>query len=148
MVNWVYENVEFTSTDILDHLGFVYLIENLITGKKYVGKKLFYFSRTKQIKGKKKRFKIESDWMSYYGSNAELNSDVETLGQENFKREIIHLCKSKGMCNYLEAKEQFVRCVLEDDNYYNGWISVKVSISHLKELNARLSKSDTTQIKQ
>ena len=148
MVNWVYENVEFTSTDILDHLGFVYLIENLITGKKYVGKKLFYFSRTKQIKGKKKRFKIESDWISYYGSNAELNSDVETLGQENFKREIIHLCKSKGMCNYLEAKEQFVRCVLEDDNYYNGWISVKVSISHLKELNARLSKSDTTQIKQ
>ncbi len=148
MVNWVYENVEFTSTDILDHLGFVYLIENLITGKKYVGKKLFYFSRTKQIKGKKKRFKIESDWMSYYGSNVELNSDVETLGQENFKREILHLCKSKGLCNYLEAKEQFVRCVLEDDNYYNGWISVKVSISHLKELNARLSKSDTIQIKQ
>jgi len=51
---------------------------------------------------------------------------------DNFKREILHLCKSKGVCGYLEAKEQFVNSVLENDDYYNTWIMVRVRKSHLK----------------
>jgi hypothetical protein len=90
------------------------------------------------IKGKRKKTKAFSDWQTYYGSNSELQNDVQVHGKENFKREIIHLCKSKGECGYLEAKEQFRNNVLETDNYYNSWIMVRVRKDHIKGYNARI----------
>jgi len=131
-LNWLHNNKEFTEADIGDNYGFVYLITNLTTGKKYIGKKFFYSSKTKQVKGKKKKFKVSSDWQTYYGSNEELKKDVTIHGKETFKREILHLCLSKGSAGYLEAKEQFVNGVLESDDYYNSWIMVRVRKSHLK----------------
>ena len=120
-----------------DNYGFVYQITNLTNGKKYIGKKLFYFSKTKQVKGKKKRYKAPSDWKTYYGSNDKLNKDVESLGADMFLREILHLCQSKGECGYLEAKEQFVRGVIESDDYYNTWIMCRVRDTHIKGYNER-----------
>jgi hypothetical protein len=137
-LNWKYDNKEFTENDIGDNYGFVYLITNTITGKKYIGKKFFYSMKTKVLKGKKKRYKIASDWQTYYGSNTELQNDVKLHGMEHFKREIIHLCKSKGECGYLEAKEQFDRSVLESNDYYNTWIMVRVRKSHIKAFNERV----------
>ena len=137
-LNWTHKDKDFKEEDIGDNYGFVYIITNTKTGKKYIGKKFFYSSRTKVIKGKKKRYKIFSDWQTYYGSNTELQNDVKILGQSAFKREIIHLCKSKGECGYLEAKEQFDRCVLESDEYYNTWIMVRVRKSHIKAFNERI----------
>jgi Putative endonuclease segE, GIY-YIG domain len=131
---WTYKGKEFTENDIDNNYGFVYIITNMVTGKKYVGKKLFWFSKTKQVNKKKKKIKVSSDWPTYYGSNDKLSKDVETLGKENFTREIIHLCKSKGECSYLEAKEQFNRNVIESDEYYNTWIMVRVRDSHIKQL--------------
>ena len=131
-INWQYNNKDFTEEQIGENYGFVYLITNLKTGKKYIGKKFFYSSKTKQVKGKKKRFKVSSDWQTYYGSNEELKKDVIIHGKELFEREIIHLCLSKGAAGYLEAKEQFVNSVLESDEYYNTWIMVRVRKSHLK----------------
>ena len=139
-LNWTYNNVDFTEDLIGDNIGFVYQITNLTNDRKYIGKKLFHFSRTKQVKGKKKKTKVLSDWDKYYGSNAELQKDVETSGEDNFKREILHLCKSRGECSYLEAKEQFQRNVMESDEYYNTWIMVRVRKSHIKGYNARLSE--------
>lgn len=140
-INWIYKDKEFTEQDIGDNYGFVYVITHLTTGKKYIGKKFFYSSKTKVVKGKKKRFKIFSDWQKYYGSNAELQNDVQQHGAQSFKREIIHLCKSKGECGYLEAKEQFDRCVLESEDYYNAWIMVKVRKTHIKAFNERILAS-------
>ena len=123
-----------------DIIGFVYCITNLLTQKKYIGKKLFHFSKTKykvvKLKnGKKKRKKIkgtvESDWLDYYGSSKELQADIEKLGVENFRRDILYLCKSKAEASYLEAKEQFDRRVLETDEYYNGIINVRVGGSKI-----------------
>jgi len=131
-LEWQYNNDIFTEELIGDNYGFVYIITNLTNNKKYIGKKFFYSLKTKQVKGRKKRLKVSSDWQTYYGSNTELQNDVKVLGETNFTREIIHLCKSKGVCGYLEAKEQFIRNVLETDDYYNTWIMVRVRKSHLK----------------
>jgi hypothetical protein len=124
-----------------DCVGFVYLITNKANSRMYIGKKLAKFSKTtyKVVKlkngtkkKKKVRSKIDSDWLDYYGSSVDLNKDVESLGKENFTREILYFCKSKAECSYIEAREQFGRKVLESDDYYNGQISVRVHGSHIK----------------
>ena len=137
-LNWQYDGKDFTEDLIGNNYGFVYQITNLTNGRKYIGKKFFYSAKTKQVKGKKKRYKASSDWQTYYGSSDILKQDVLQLGHEKFVREILHLCHSKGMCSYLEAKEQFTRSVLEGDEYYNTWIMVRVRKTHIKEKNARL----------
>jgi hypothetical protein len=133
-LEWIYKEDIFQEKDIGENYGFVYLITNLENNKKYIGKKFFYSSKTKTVKGKKKRYKTPSDWQTYYGSNTELQNDVKMLGQDKFRREIIYLCKSKSECSYLEAKEQFVKNVLESNEYYNSWIMVRVRKSNLKTL--------------
>ena len=141
-MSWLFEgkNIEVLPEDCV---GFVYLITNKLTGRKYIGKKLAKFSRTtyKTVKlkngnKKKKRIrgKIESDWQTYYGSNEQLNKDVTQLGNENFTREILYYCRSKAECSYIEAREQFSRRVLESDDWYNGHIQVRVHGSHIKKL--------------
>jgi hypothetical protein len=136
---WLYENTH-VETLPEDCVGFVYLITNKQTGRKYIGKKLAKFSRTtyKTVKlknGKKKRKKIrgkiDSDWQTYYGSSPELTKDVLELGIENFTREILFYCRSKSECSYIEAREQFARRVLETNDYYNGHIQVRVHGSHI-----------------
>lgn len=130
---WIYNELPFESENIEDHVGFIYLIENLTNNRKYVGKKLFTASRTKMVKKKKKKVRVESDWKKYYGSNVELIADVDKLGPQNFRRTILRLCKTKGECNYFEAKEQFALDVLRSEEYYNTWIMVKVHKSHVSK---------------
>ena len=143
-MTWLFENspVETLPDDCV---GFVYIITNLTTGRRYIGKKLAKFAKTTyrivKLKNgnkrkKKIRSKIDSDWQTYYGSNTELNTDVEKLGVDNFTREILYYCSSKAECSYIEAREQFRHRVLESDDYYNGQISVRVHGSHiLNKLN-------------
>ena len=140
MTSWYYQNIP-VETLPEECVGFVYLITNNLSGRKYIGKKLAKFSKTsvkvvKQKNGIKKkkriRTKIDSDWREYYGSSIDLAADILTLGTENFSREILHYCGSKSSCSYIEAREQFNRKVLESDDYYNGQISVRVHGSHIK----------------
>ncbi len=138
-MTWLYQGnpIELLPEDCV---GFVYLITNNTTGRKYIGKKLAKFSKTSyktvklkngNKKKKKIRTKIDSDWRDYYGSNDQLNKDVATLGKENFTREILHFCKSKAECSYIEAREQFTHRVLESAEWYNGHIQVRVHGSHI-----------------
>lgn len=111
------------------YIGFVYLITNLQTGQKYIGKKLAQFKKTRPpLKGKKlkRRSVVESDWRDYWGSSDRLNADVQQLGPENFTREILYYCTSKAEMSYIEAREQFDRRVLESDDYYNGIINCRI----------------------
>ena len=112
-----------------DVVGFVYQITNTTNGRKYIGKKLAKFKRSKApLKGRRnrRRYKVESDWQDYYGSSDDLTIDIKRLGAENFKREILFYCKSKSELSYVEAREQFARKVLETKDYYNGHIRVRV----------------------
>lgn len=128
---WLYQNREFTEDDIADNVGFVYLIENKSNNKKYIGKKLFTKAKTKQVKGKKKKIRVSSDWLKYWGSNDILKDEVKTLGEQNYTRTILHLCKTKGICNYLETWEIFTRHALLSEEYYNFWVSCKIHKSHV-----------------
>ncbi len=138
-MTWFYNN-QLIETLPDDCVGFVYMITNNLSGRKYIGKKLAKFSKTTQRtvklkngtkKKKKIRSKVDSDWREYYGSSPELTSDIEKLGTENFTREILYYCKSKSECSYIEAREQFARQVLESRDYYNGHIQVRVHGSHI-----------------
>ena len=131
--DWIYNNEPFLEPG--ENYGFVYIITNNTNGRKYIGKKFFWSSKRKQVNKVRKRYKVESDWKEYWSSSDELKADIELLGKEKFSREILYLCPTKGVTNYMEAKEQFDRRVLEDkEKWYNTWIMVRVSRSHLSKL--------------
>lgn len=130
---WIYNNKEIIDLPD-DVIGFVYLITNTSNDKKYIGKKLAKFAKTRykmhtQKNGKRVKKKIrsyvDSDWKTYYGSSEALTKDIELLGYGHFEREILRMCYSKAECSYWEAKEQFYNGVLESDAWYNGQISVR-----------------------
>jgi len=131
-MSWTYKGKPVDTIDD-EYEGFVYLITNLKTQQKYVGKKLAKFKTTKPpLKGRKnkRRGYKESDWREYWGSSDRLNEDVKNLGEKNFSREILYFCKSRAEMSYIEAREQFDRRVLETDEYYNGIINVRVGGSN------------------
>lgn len=137
---WLFEDKTVLEIDPAV-VGFVYIITNLIDGRKYYGKKNCWFKKTNiktvtqknGIKKKKKiRSLIPSDWPEYYGSSEELKKDVVSLGKENFKREILQYCTSLSKMSYHEARYQFIADVLlKPDEYYNSWISVRTRRDHL-----------------
>jgi len=133
---WHYQNAPFepTEEELSQWQGFVYMITERSSNKKYIGKKFFWSRRRlPPLKGKtRKRIKIsESDWKTYYGSSEDLKTLVEERGVDNYYREILRLCKTKGECSYYEAKEQFERDVLLKDDYYNEFIGCKIHSKHI-----------------
>lgn len=131
MAEWLYQGAPFEGPSE-EHYGFVYVITNLTNGKQYIGKKLFWFKKTKILKKKKVRYLAGSDWKTYYGSSIAVQEDVKLLGEEQFKREILHLCKNKGECSYMETKEQMSRDVLlNSEMYYNDWVICRVHRKHI-----------------
>ena len=129
---WLYKGDVFERPSDNDY-GFVYKITNLTNQKTYIGKKLFWFKKTKVIKGKRKRYLAESDWKQYYGSSKAVQEDVKQFGEQLFRREILRLCKNKGECSYFEAKAQFDNDVLMNpEMYYNDWIVCRIHRKHIQ----------------
>lgn len=134
-MKWLYEDKEYDETPE-EYQGFIYKITELDTGKKYIGKKNFWKPKVLPITKKRKRrvrTRVESDWRDYYGSSAEVKLLIEKKGNDNFKREILRLCKNKGEMSYYEAKEQFDREVLFSDEYYNEFIGCKIHSKHVRK---------------
>lgn len=131
-MTWLFEGKEIEEQD--EYYGFVYLIENLTTGEKYIGRKYFTQAGYKQVKGKRKKVRKESDWKDYYGSSPSLKEDVEKFGKDNFKRTILRFCKTRGECSYFETKYIFDHDAILKDEYYNSWVSCKIQASHVKNL--------------
>ncbi len=131
-MSWLYEDKEFT--DVEDYYGFIYLIENMVNGKKYIGRKFLTKAGYKTVKGKRKKIRVESDWRDYYGSSNSLKEDIDLYGKDSFRRTILRLCKSRGECNYFETKYIFDNDAILDPNFYNSWVSCKIQASHVKAL--------------
>jgi hypothetical protein len=133
---WLYRGGEFTQDMVEDYVGFVYLISNNTTGKKYVGQKKFGARlKVKSKTARTKRVYKKSDWQRYWGSNGDLQKDVELLGEDKFTRIILHLCASKGVMNYLELREQVERdALLKPEEYYNSFVGGKIHRKHLTSL--------------
>ena len=134
---WTYNGTVFDSENIADNYGFIYRITNTTNGYDYVGRK--YFTTIKKrppLKGKKnkRRETVETDWKEYWGSSPRLQADIDTLGKDKFTREIIHLCKSRGETNYMEAYYQFTEGVLLREDNYNGIIQIKLGKNSVKDV--------------
>lgn len=129
---WTYKGQEFLEEHIGSAYGYVYCITNTINGKQYIGKKFFSKAGYKTVKGKRKKIRKPSDWLTYWGSNKTLLEDIQENGEEHFRREILHLCNNRSDCAYLELREQIDRRVLESDGYYNDWVMVKVRKDNIK----------------
>jgi hypothetical protein len=140
--DWLYNSTRAIPPE--GAIGFVYCIHNLINGKKYIGKKLCRFTRTKQVtvtlkngtkKKKKQKVYTESDWKEYYGSNDYLKEDVEKLGKNNFHREVLEWCYSTGEMTYIECWYQMhFNVILFPDQFYNQWVMARASGTHVKRL--------------
>jgi len=109
---WYYNGEVFHSENIQDNFGFVYLIENKINGRKYIGRKYFWSFR--KPKGKSRKMKSESDWKKYYGSCPELKEDVIKFGRENFSRTMLSVHKTGGKTNFEETRQLFANNVLTE----------------------------------
>lgn len=131
---WTFQGNIFSDDDIADNKAFIYIITHIHSGKYYVGRKNFYTPKYYTVNKKRKRRFIISDYATYWGSSTSFNAFVDQEGKENFTREIIHLCESKGISNYLEAKEQFERQVLFDNLSFNSIINCRIHRNHVKSL--------------
>jgi len=133
---WYYNDKQYDETPE-EFQGFVYIITELDTGKKYIGKKNFWRPKVlpkNSKRSRKVRTRVESDWRTYYGSNTNLQTLREEKGPDNYRRDIIRLCRTKGEMSYYEAKAQFDNDVLFSDEWYNEFIGCKIHSKHIKGL--------------
>ena len=137
---WFYKNEVIDSIDKMPEntYGFIYQVTHLPTGRKYIGKKVLYFVRnvkigkrelqalkeerkTKGIGGRppaKKKVIKESDWKTYYGSQAEIKELVSKGKESDFSREILKFVDNKKHLTYYECKYLFIYEVLENNEEY------------------------------
>ncbi len=136
---WYYEDKVYdpSEEELKEWIGFVYIITDLSTNKKYIGKKLFWSKKTlPPLKGKKRKRRslIISDWQKYYGSSETVKELLKEHGTENFRREILHFCETRGQLGYMELYEQISRHALLRDDYYNGIVQARIHHSHIKKI--------------
>jgi len=121
----MFEGRPFTQADVGRHAGFVYVITNRSTGRKYVGRKYFTTTSRARRAGRIRRRRTVSAWENYFGSSEEFLKMVDEYGMGSFDREILSLHATRGDTNTAEVAEQFRRNVLEDSTYVNGNINGK-----------------------
>jgi hypothetical protein len=142
MSHWTHNNEPFLDTPE-DKVGFVYCITNILTGKKYIGKKSYWSKVTKKpLKGKnrKRHSRKESDWKTYCSSSKYLKEDIDLIGIENFAFEILEQFTNKSSLNFAELKLQIYWDVLDakldcgDRAFYNENINLRTYASSSKEM--------------
>lgn len=107
--------------------GFIYIIEDNLTKKSYIGKKFFLHKRQK-TKANKSRTK-ESDWRTYCSSCDPLVEAIKERGKQDFRFLILRLCSGRCELSYTEQQLQFQYDVLRttlpngEPKFYNRTIA-------------------------
>jgi hypothetical protein len=131
-MSWLYKGEIFNDSKIPEGaVGFIYEMEAIIDGKavRYIGKKNFYSTVKKKLgkkaiaamtdkRASKYTFVSKTNYQNYYSSNAVLQ-DAHKAGIP-IKRFMVRICFSKTELTYHETKFQFVREVLEKEEYLNA----------------------------
>lgn len=121
--------IDSINTD--NYYGFVYITQNLIDGKMYIGKR-----------------KFSEKWKIYLGSGKYLKRAVKKYGKENFIKQIIFLGKTKEDVTEKEIEIIKKYNAVNNENFYNiskggdgGWqmdgfteeqlLSYKKNMSHI-----------------
>ena len=112
-------------------IGFIYEMESIIDGKavRYIGKKNFYSTTKKKLgvkalanmedkRARKYTIQVKANYQNYFSSNKVLQ-DAHKNGVP-IKRFMVRICFSKTELTYHETKYQFVREVLEKEEYLNA----------------------------
>jgi hypothetical protein len=114
--------------------GFVYMTTHKATGKAYIGKKVLYhtkkmkigkreLAKMEHVVGRRPSYKLavkESDWKTYYGSQAGIKQILQEDGPDAFQREILKFAPSKKLLTYYEVQYQMIYQVLEKpEEYFN-----------------------------
>lgn len=135
-MSWLYKGqfIEEIPESETKPYGFIYIITQISTNKKYIGRKYFTKAGYKTVKKKKKRIRVESDWKKYWSSSPSLLQEVENAGEADFTKEIVKLCYSKSECSYYETKLIFETDAIISEKYYNDWVSCKISGKHVKKV--------------
>jgi hypothetical protein len=139
-MSWLYKGLPLDEAIIKkEHIGFIYLITQKSTGKKYIGRKMLTKSTTKTVKGKKKRTRKESDWKNYWSSSPIIKKWISDAGNtDDFTKEILVFVSSKGMLAYAEELALYTVGALESDLWINQNIRSKVYRSWCKPDEAKL----------
>lgn len=82
-------------------MAYVYIIENKINGKKYIG------------------FCKDDDSIKYMGSGVRLKAAFEKYGKDNFTKEILKYFDTESEARYYEEKIISECNAVDDPNYYN-----------------------------
>lgn len=124
-------------------IGFIYKINNLTTGKYYIGRKTVASIKKKKLtlkekllpENKRKTFKYDfcesTGWKNYCGSNLILKAEAAE-GHKIIKT-ILKYCFSKAELTLEESKAILCGGALQDPLSYNMWVSCKIYKRNLIE---------------
>lgn len=144
MSNWIYQGKEILTEEDIPFekpMGFIYLITQKSTGKRYIGRKLLTKAKKKAFDGKKKKIRVQSDWQKYWSSSPQIKEWIkEAGGTSDFTREILCFVSSKGMLAYAEEFFLYSLGVLESDTWINSNIRSKVYRSWVKSDEAKIMR--------
>lgn len=127
-MTWLFKGIEMHEVpdEFQKSIGFIYMITDSVSGRRYIGRKLLTKSHTRQKNKKKIKTRVESDWKDYWSSSPELNLLIEENGTDRFTREILMFAETKGQLNYLEERLQYSLGVLESKDWINTNIRAKM----------------------
>lgn len=124
--------------NIKDYEGFVYLVLDTKFNKGYIGKKNFFSRTTKP--GNVNKTKSESNWRFYKTSSKTVKAQIANR-PDDFEYHIMWLCKDATALNYMEAKCIIENGAMEDDQYYNDNVRIKL-LNKLKNISDRVVRID------
>jgi len=144
--------------DITLWFGFIYRVIDNTNDMHYIGKKQFWATKRKTVKGRKNKkvIKSESNWKTYTSSSDHLNAAIIEKGKENFTFLIESLHETKGSLHYAEVESQIyedvLRSTLKTGNrkYYNKMVANIRFIppnETAKELNHKIHKFEKVKSK-